>query len=220
MNNRIKLDIISDVVCPWCIVGYKHLEAAIEELGIKDQIDIEWQPFELNADMPEEGEDLRDHVARKYGASREDSDRARSNITKQGAQYGFRFDYFEGMKMVNTLDAHVLLEHAKPLGLQHELKMRLFSAFFTEHKDVSKREVLLNEAEIVGIEREPAELALDNPQLKREIQEVESQWHKIGISGVPTVVFNRESALTGAHPQESFKQALQELMDKSEVTDA
>nr|WP_319554954.1 DsbA family oxidoreductase [uncultured Vibrio sp.] len=212
MNNRIKLDIISDVVCPWCIVGYKHLETAIEELGIKDRIDIEWQPFELNPDITEKGENLRDHVARKYGSSREDSDRARENITKQGAQYGFKFDYFEDMKMVNTLNAHVLLEHAKPLGLQHQLKMRLFSAFFTEHKDVSNREVLLNEAEAVGIERKPAELALDNPQLKREIQEIESQWHQMGISGVPTVVFNRESALTGAHPQESFKQALQQLV--------
>lgn len=213
MSNKIKLDIISDVVCPWCIVGYKHLEAAIEELGIQDRIDIEWQPFELNPDMPAEGEGLREHVARKYGASREDSDRARSNIANQGAEYGFTFDYFEEMKMVNTLDAHVLLEHAKQYGLQHELKMRLFAAFFTEHKDVSNREVLLNEAQSVGLDQQTALLALDNPELKREVRAVESQWHQMGVSSVPTVVFNRESALTGAHPQESFKQVLQELME-------
>jgi predicted DsbA family dithiol-disulfide isomerase len=213
MSNKIKLDIISDVVCPWCIVGYKHLEAAIEELGIQDRIDIEWQPFELNPDMPAEGEGLREHVARKYGASREDSDRARSNIANQGAEYGFTFDYFEEMKMVNTLDAHVLLEHAKQYGFQHELKMRLFAAFFTEHKDVSNREVLLNEAQSVGLDQQTALLALDNPELKREVRAVESQWHQMGVSSVPTVVFNRESALTGAHPQESFKQVLQELME-------
>lgn len=212
MHNRIKLDIISDVVCPWCIVGYKHLAAAIAELGIKDRVDIEWQPFELNPDMPAEGENLRNHVARKYGASRKDSDSARSNIAKQGAEYGFTFDYFEEMKMVNTLDAHVLLEHAKQFGLQTKLKMRLFSAFFTEHKDVSDREVLLNEAHAVGIEKQTAALALNDPELKREILTVESQWQQMGVSSVPTVVFNRESALTGAHPQASYKQVLQELI--------
>jgi predicted DsbA family dithiol-disulfide isomerase len=219
MTKRIKLDIISDVVCPWCIVGYKHLEAAIEELGIQEYIDIEWQPFELNPDMPAEGENLRDHVARKYGASREDSDSARANIASKGAEYGFIFDYFDDMKMVNTLDAHVLLEHAKQFGLQHALKMRLFSAFFTERKDISMREVLLNEAQSVGIDKNSAETALNNPSSQQTVQEVESQWHQMGVSAVPTVVFNRESALTGAHPKESFKHALQELMTQQGVTD-
>ncbi|MGR5167434.1 DsbA family oxidoreductase [Vibrio astriarenae] len=215
MNNTIKLDIISDVVCPWCIVGYKHLEAAIEELGLQDRVDIEWQPFELNPDMPIEGENLRDHVARKYGATREDSDRARASITQHGADYGFKFDYFEDMKMVNTLDAHVLLEYAKDYGLQTELKMRLFSAFFTEHKDVSNREVLLHEAQTVGLEKQGAEQALDDEALKDSIKATETDWHQMGISGVPTVVFNRESAVTGAHPQESYKQILQELMNQA-----
>ncbi|RJG42445.1 DsbA family oxidoreductase [Motilimonas pumila] len=214
MVKRIKLDIISDVVCPWCIVGYKHLEAAIEELGIQGHIDIEWQPFELNPDMPAEGENLRDHVARKYGASPEDSDSARANIASKGAEYGFVFDYFDKMKMVNTLDAHVLLEHAKQFDLQHALKMRLFSAFFTEHKDISKREVLLSEAQSVGIDKLSAEAVLNDPASKQVVQEVESQWHQMGVSAVPTVVFNRESALTGAHPKESFIQVLQELMNQ------
>ena len=213
------IHIISDVVCPWCIVGYKHLEAAIEELGIQEYIDIEWQPFELNPDMPAEGENLRDHVARKYGSSRESSDKARANIASKGAEYGFVFNYFDEMKMVNTLDAHVLLEHAKQFGLQHALKMRLFSAFFTERKDISMREVLLNEAQSVGIDKNSAETALNNPSSQQTVQEVESQWHQMGVSAVPTVVFNRESALTGAHPKESFKQVLQELMTQQGVID-
>lgn len=214
MAKKIKLDIISDVVCPWCVVGYKHLEAAIEELGLQELVEIEWQPFELNPDMPVEGENLRVHVARKYGASREDSDRARAEIAQRGAKYGFKFDYFEEMKMVNTLDAHVLLEYAKSEGLQTELKLRLFSAFFTEHKDVSDREVLLTEAQAVGIDVQGATEALANESFKEEIRSAEAQWHQMGISGVPTVVFNRESAVTGAHPQESYKQILQELIAK------
>lgn len=216
MKNKLKLDIVSDVVCPWCIVGYNHLNAAIEELGIQDQVEIEWQPFELNPDMPAEGEELREHVARKYGASKADSDRARANITEAGAKYGFSFNYYDGMKIVNTFDAHVLLHFAKTIGKQTELKMRLFSAFFSEQKDVSNLAVLLAEAEAVGISLKQAEAALIDNHLRKEVKALETQWINLGIDGVPTVVFNRKSALTGAQPQETFKQVLQEMLQSTE----
>ncbi len=214
MSKTIKLDIISDVVCPWCVIGYKHLEAAIEELAIQDKVEIEWQPFELNPDMPAEGEGLREHIARKYGSSREESDQARANITQHGSQYGFQFDFFEQMNMVNTLDAHVLLDFAHQVGKQTELKLRLFSAYFTEHKDVSDREVLIKEAESVGIAAEHALAALADEQIRERVKGLEAQWQQMGVSGVPTVVFNRTSALTGAQPQETFKQVLTELLEE------
>lgn len=217
MAEKIKLDIISDVVCPWCIVGYKHLEAAIKELDLQDKIEIEWQPFELNPDMPEEGEELRAHVARKYGASRADSDRARDSISKAGANYGFTFDYFDDMKMVNTFDAHILLDLAHELGKQTELKLRLFSAFFTEHKDISKRDVLIKEADAVGITQQQCEIAFTDSKMAIRVKKIESQWQQMGVSGVPTVVFNRQSALTGAQPQETYKQVLQEIISKSKA---
>lgn len=215
MNNKIKLDIISDVVCPWCVVGYKHLEAAINELNLQDKVEIEWQPFELNPDMPAQGEDVREHVARKYGSSREDSDRARANIKKLGAEYGFDFNYFEGIKIVNTFDAHVLLDYAGQVGKQTELKMRLFSAFFTEEKDISKQDVLINEAKAVGITVEQSQKALVDGEIRKRIKALETQWQGMGVSGVPTVVFNRTSALTGAQPKETFKQVLNELTENS-----
>jgi len=211
MKDKIKLDIVSDVVCPWCIVGYKHLEAAIDELGLQDRVEIEWQPFELNPDMPAQGENLRAHVLRKYGATREDSDKARANISGFGAEYGFKFDYFEEMKMVNTRDAHLLLDFAHEHGLQHELKQRLFSAFFTEHKDVSNREVLLDEAKTVGLDSDAAALALGDSERRSHVAKQEVHWQQQGISGVPTVIFNRSSAMTGAHPQSSYKDVLKEL---------
>ncbi len=211
MKDKIKLDIVSDIVCPWCIVGYKHLEAAIDELGLQDRVEIEWQPFELNPDMPAQGENLRAHVLRKYGATREDSDKARANISGFGAEYGFKFDYFEEMKMVNTSDAHSLLDFAHEQGLQHELKQRLFSAFFTEHKDISDHSVLLAEAETVGLNPEQAKLAINDTDRRDAIERLERQWQQQGISGVPTVIFNRSSAMTGAHPQSSYKDVLKEL---------
>ncbi len=216
MNTRIKLDIISDVVCPWCVIGYKHLMQAVKELGIDDQVDIEWQPFELNPDMPQEGENLRAHIARKYGSSKEESEKARVNITEQGAKCGFEFNYFDEMKMVNTLDAHILLDLAHEQGKQTALKLRLFSAFFTEKKDVSNREILLSEAEQVGISRDDALQALSDTSLREKIRSTEAQWHQLGISGVPTVIFNRKTALTGAHPQENYKNVLSELLEEAQ----
>ncbi|MDB2373756.1 DsbA family oxidoreductase [Psychrosphaera haliotis] len=216
MNNKIKLDIISDVVCPWCIIGYKHLEAAIEELNLWDKVEIEWQPFELNPDMPVEGEELKAHVARKYGSSSEDSDNARKNLTKLGADYGFEFDYFNGMKIVNTFDAHLLLDFAHQIGKQTELKMRLFSAFFTERQDVSQRSVLIEEAGKVGITAEQCEVVFADVQTQNKVRALEAQWRQMGVTGVPTVVFNRTSGLTGAQPQATFKQALQDLIAEQE----
>jgi predicted DsbA family dithiol-disulfide isomerase len=211
MSNKIKIDIISDVVCPWCIIGYKHLAAAITELGLQDKVAIEWQPFELNPDMPAEGEELRAHIARKYGSSKEDSDRAREYIRQAGAQYGFNFDYFDGMKIVNTFDAHVLLDYAQQIGKQTELQMRLFTAFFTEHKDIANREVLLQEAEKVGISKQQSITALNDNIIKKRVKSLEAQWQQMGVSSVPTVIFNRSSALTGAQPQETYKQVLIDL---------
>lgn len=212
MADKIKIDIISDVVCPWCIVGYEGLKQAINELGIEDKVDIEWQPFELNPDMPAEGEELRAHVARKYGSSRADSDRARLNIAARGAEFGFKFNYADDMKMVNTFDAHILLNYAKGFGKQTELKMRLFEAFFSEHKDVSDRAVLANELIAVGINPKEAIPLLDNAEARAHITADKNQWLSAGINSVPTVVFNRTSAFNGAHPVESYKQVLNELL--------
>ncbi|MFW8652268.1 DsbA family oxidoreductase [Vibrio diabolicus] len=212
MNNTIKLDIISDVVCPWCIIGYNHLTAAVKQLGIEDRIEIEWQPFELNPDMPAEGENLRDHVARKYGSSAEESNNARIRIASIGAEHDFKFNYFDDMKMVNTFDAHILLDYAKEFGKQTELKLRLFTAFFSEQKDVSDREILKQELISLGLNPEEGMRWLDDAQRRNSIRSTEKQWQKMGISSVPTVIFNREHAVSGAHSVEGYKQILTELM--------
>ncbi|WP_144211495.1 DsbA family oxidoreductase [Shewanella donghaensis] len=212
MSDKIKLDIVSDVVCPWCVVGYKSLQQAINELGIEDKVELEWQPFELNPDMPAEGEELRAHVARKYGSSKEDSDKARENIAQRGAEFDFEFNFGDNMHIVNTFDAHILLDYAKQFNKQTELKLRLFSAYFSEHKDVSDRNVLANELKAVGLNVDEAMTLLDNPEARSHINAEKSQWTAAGISSVPTVVFNRTSALNGAHPVESYKQVLTEIL--------
>ena len=212
MNNKIQLDVISDVVCPWCIVGYKNLEKAIKELGIENKITLQWQPFELNASMPPEGQELSEHVMEKYGSTLAESKQTRIDITQRGKEAGFTFNFFDGMKIVNTRDAHILLEYAHELGKQTDLKLRLFSAVFTEKKDISNREVLLKEAAQVGLEREQAKLRLESKQHREALINQEVQWQQAGVSAVPTVVFNRTSAMSGAQPVAAYKEVLTELL--------
>lgn len=212
MSATIKLDIISDVVCPWCIIGYRRLQQAIDELGIEDKIELEWQPFELNPDMPVEGEGLPEHLSRKYGSTPEEGKRTVDSITALGAELNFKFDFFEGMRIVNTRDAHLLLDLAKERGKQTELKLRLFDAYFNGHKDVSDRQILLEEVEQLGLNREEAQLYLDNDNARQTVESAEAEWQRRGVSSVPTVVFNRTSAVSGAQPVETFKQVLNEIL--------
>ncbi|MEG3756138.1 DsbA family oxidoreductase [Psychromonas arctica] len=212
MSKKIQLDIVSDVVCPWCIIGYKNLQKAIDELGVQEQIELQWQPFELNPNMPTEGQNLREHVAEKYGSSLEESNQARINIAQRGAEVDFTFNFFEEMKIVNTRDAHVLLEYAHEKGKQTEFKLALFSAAFTDQKDVSNRETLLDEIAKIGLNNEEASARLTSSEYTNQVVEHERYWQGLGISAVPTVVFNRQSALSGAQPVEAYKQVITELL--------
>ena len=214
MKTKIKIDIVSDVVCPWCVIGYKNLQTAIDELDIADKVELQWQPFELNPNMPAVGQDLREHVAEKYGSSREESEKSRINIQARGAEVGFQFNFFDEMKIVNTRDAHILLEYAHDFDKQTELKLRLFSATFTDQKDVSNRDNLLNEVAQLGLDVDLAKARLENTHYRDEIVQHERTWQDAGISAVPAVVFNRTSAMSGAQPVEAYKEALMDLLNR------
>ena len=212
MNDNVKVSIISDVVCPWCVIGYKRLEQAIKELGLQDQVEIEWEPFEINPDMPAEGEELAAHTARKYGSTPEESRAFRDQMTELGKEVGFKFDFYEGMRIVNTLDAHILLEYAKEKGLQTELKLRLFNACYNEHKNVSDTSVLMQEVEALGLDADEALAFMKTDEAQTKIKMRESFWQQQGVSGVPAMVFNEIRGLSGAQPVEVYKQVLTELI--------
>ncbi|MDO6853694.1 DsbA family oxidoreductase [Cellulophaga lytica] len=213
MGDKIKIDVVSDVVCPWCAIGYKRLEQAITEMGIQDKIELEWQPFQLNPNMPTNGQDLEEHITEKYGSSPEQQQESQERMTDFGAELGFKFDYFKGMRMANTFDAHVLLEYAKENGKQTQLKMRLMNAFFGERKDVSNRDILKQELETVGLNTSEAFALLDSQDKRTKVKSDEDYWKSLGVNSVPTVVFNRKRALTGAQPVAVYKQVLTELLE-------
>ncbi|MDO6596532.1 DsbA family oxidoreductase [Oceanihabitans sp. 2_MG-2023] len=212
MKEKMKIDIVSDVVCPWCTIGFKRLEKAILDLGLQDQVEIEWQPFELNPNMPSQGQDLQEHITEKYGATLEQQKKSQQQMIEAGEAVGFTFDYFDKMRMANTFEAHILLEYAKYFGKQTELKMRLTTAFFSERKDVSNRNILKQALTDVGLNAEEALSKLDNQEIRKEVKTKEKYWQQLGVSAVPTIVFNRKNAVTGAQPVDVFKQVLSELI--------
>lgn len=219
MKDKIKIDIVSDVVCPWCTVGYKRLEKAISEMGIQDKVEIEWHPFELNPNMPEEGENVQEHIANKYGASKEDQIRSQEHMKEAGAELDFKFDYFEEMRMVNTRDAHILLDYAKEKGKQTELKMRLVESFFSERKDVSNKETLQMALKEVGLNANEAMARLESEEARDRVESKEAYWKNLGVNSVPTIVFNKKSAVTGAQPVAVFKEVFTELIQEASVNE-
>ncbi|PXX24290.1 DsbA family oxidoreductase [Arenibacter sp. ARW7G5Y1] len=214
MADKIKIDIVSDVVCPWCTIGYKRLDKAISDLGIQDQIEIEWHPFELNPNMPKEGQNVQEHLTEKYGSSLEEQRRSQEYMAEAGAELGFTFDYFEEMRMANTFEAHILLEYAKGYGKQTELKMRLTTAFFSERKDVSNRAVLKQALLDIGLNAAEALSKLDNDEARYDLRSKQNYWKNLGVNSVPTIVFNKKSAVTGAQAVDVFKQILSEIIEQ------
>ena len=212
MKEKLKIDIVSDIVCPWCTIGYKRLEKAIIALGIEDQVTIEWQPFELNPNMPAKGQNVTEHISEKYESTLEQQEASKKNMTEVGQELGFKFDYFDEMRMVNTFDAHILLEYASDFNKQSELKMRFTTAFFSERKDVSKRDVLKQALLDVGLNAEEGIAKLDNEIVQKEVRTKQDYWKNLGVNSVPTIVFNRTSAVTGAQPVDTFKQILAKLI--------
>lgn len=216
MTDKIKLDIISDVVCPWCIIGYKRLESVILEMGIEDRVEIEWHPFELNPHMPPQGEEIIGHMSGKYGMTRAVSLQNLKNMAQLGEEAGFKFDFFDGMKMVNTRDVHIMLDYAKSHGLQTQLKLRLFEAFFSERKNISDRHVLAGELRAVGLDVEEGLAFLKDEAVQERIHTQENYWLGMGISSVPTMVLNQSGILRGAQGIDTYKMILNGLMNEQE----
>ncbi len=215
MTDKIKIDIVSDVVCPWCVIGYKRLEQAINDLGVQDKIEIQWQPFELNPDMGIDGENLIKHMNRKYHMNEAAAKLYQEERKKDGAQLGFDYNFYDEMDLVNTRDAHTLIEYAKEFGKQTELQMKLFSAHFSDKKVISNREVLLKEVENLGLDVSEAIKRLDDDLYKDQIQKKEEFWLNQGVSSVPTMIFNQNKLMNGAYPIDSYKQVLVELLKEN-----
>ena len=211
MQPTVKIDIVSDIVCPWCIIGYKRLEKAMQMFEDTVTFDLHWHPFELNPTMPQDGENLRSHLAKKYGTTLEGSIAARQRLTTMGAELGFTFNYYDEMRMVNTFKAHQLLHWAKEYDKQTELHLALFAAYFGEQKSVDDPEVLVAAAATVGLDSDAAREVLDSEQYAREVKTIEAAWMRRGVQAVPAVIFNDQHLISGAQPTAIFQAQIEAL---------
>ncbi|KKC27344.1 DsbA family oxidoreductase [Sphingomonas sp. SRS2] len=213
MPKSIKIDFVSDVSCPWCVVGLRGLEIALERTSDIVRADIRFQPFELNPTMAKEGENVGEHVARKYGSTVEQSLAARAMIRDRAAEVGFAINFTDDSRIYNTFDAHRLLHWAGVEGSGHQqaLKHCLFELYFSEQRDPSDHEVLLEAVADAGLDRAAADEILSSDIYAEEIRQAEHFWQSRGIHSVPAIVINDRYLISGGQPSDAFEKALRNI---------
>ena len=196
---KVTVNMVSDVVCPWCIVGYQRLQEAIKTLD-NIEVDIKFHPFELNPNMPAEGQNLREHIMEKYGISEQQSVENRARLVQAGEELGFAFNFTDDSRMQNTFKAHQLIHFAAQNDLEEAMKLSLFNAYFTDGKDVNDLGVLVELAEAVGLDKSEAEQALKNEKYAQAVREEETTWMQRGIQSVPTFVIGNQGVAGAQEP--------------------
>ncbi|HEX7848486.1 MAG TPA: DsbA family oxidoreductase [Sphingomonas sp.] len=211
MARPIKIDFVSDIACPWCAVGLSGLEEALARTGDLIDARITFQPFELNPDMPPEGEDAVEHITRKYGISAEQAAANRETIRDRAAAVGFDMATLGERRLHNTFDAHRLLHWAELEGRQVALKHVLLAANFTQGLDVSDPDILVAAAEQAGLDGATAREVLSSGRYAQEVRDAERLWQSRGINSVPAIVIDGRYLISGGQPPEAFERALRQI---------
>lgn len=206
----LTIDVISDVVCPWCYIGKKRLDAALAARpAIK--ADIRWRPYQLDPSIPPEGIDRQDYLLRKFGDPQKIV-AMHQRITAQGIEDGITFNFVGIDRSPNTFDAHRLIRWASEVGLADEVVEDLFGTYFTQGRDIGDHAVLLEIAERAGMRREGVTKLLAGTEAREEVTIEILQAQQMGIQGVPCFIFASKVAVQGAHPVETLLQALDETV--------
>ena len=214
MPAAMKIDFVSDISCPWCAIGLNALEQALAEVQGEISAELHFQPFELNPQMPAEGQDIDEHIAQKYGASKEQMAANREQIRRRGEEVGFIFGEGKRSRIYNTFDAHRLLhwaEEEQGESRQRELKHALFEAYFTRGENPGDHAVLLAAVEAVGLDRARAAAILGSDEYAAEVRERERMYLDAGIHSVPAVIINDRHLISGGQPAQVFAQALRQI---------
>jgi predicted DsbA family dithiol-disulfide isomerase len=212
MHKQLTIEIVSDVSCPWCIIGYKSLSQALNKLAPQVSANISWRPFELNPKMPVEGQLLGEHLHEKYGSSKADIDQTTNMITARGAALGFQFNFKDDRRIYNTFNAHRLLYWARQFNQQTELKLALFGLYFSEGGNPGDSEALIKTATKVGLSPNEARKVLESDQFANEVHAEEAKSQDQGINMVPTFIINDKYVITGGMPVEEFVAKLEQIV--------
>ena len=207
----LRIDLVSDVVCPWCAIGLVSLEQALQRTQGAVAAELHFQPFELNPQLPAEGEGIGEHLQRKYGMDPAQLADNQERIRARGAALGFVFDFNARSRIWNTFDAHRLLHWAGIEGGQRALKHALLQAYFSEGRNVSDHATLVDIASDAGFDAERAQAILASDDYAAEVREAERFFTRNGINGVPAVIIERKHLVSGGQPVEVFERALREI---------
>lgn len=207
---ELTINVVSDVVCPWCFVGKRRLEAAIElykqRFPNRPEPVVTWWPFQLNPEMPVAGVDRAVHMAKKFGKAQ--LEQAHQRLAGIGNDVGIPFDFEAAKRQPNTLAAHSLIELAAGHGLQDEMAEALFQAFFVDGADLTNNAVLIDIAVRAGLPGETVEIALANAGMREHVTAQDRQARELGVTGVPFFIFNSRLAVSGAQEPESLLGAM------------
>ena len=219
---RLTIDIWSDVMCPWCLIGWHQLQKGLALVAGEIEAEVRWRPFELNPDMPREGEPQEAHVMRKYQRSRDEAAAGRVQMHRIAKDAGAVLSYTGAdgdaaptAMMWNTFLAHKLLGHALDVGgseVQTRLKLALFKAHFNERRNVSDPAVLLEIAEAAGLDRAASEAALAAPTLSDRVRAEEAHAWDLNISGVPAMLVSGKFLIPGAQEPEVYANSLRRVV--------
>jgi predicted DsbA family dithiol-disulfide isomerase len=218
MKTKIKIDIASDVVCPWCYIGKRRIEKAMIQLTDQFEFEVSYLPFELNPQTPKEGFNQKEYLTKKFG-SEEKYNQITSHVASVAAGEGLKFDFSKQKKSPNTRDAHRILLFAKQEGKQLAAKEAFMKAYFEEGVDLTKKENLLAISEQVGLHPQRIAALLDSDEGLAEVIMSEQANHQRGISGVPYYIINNQYGISGAQSSEVFVQALTQIGNQSVTTE-
>ncbi|MBC55254.1 MAG: hypothetical protein CMQ34_15610 [Gammaproteobacteria bacterium] len=209
--NNMQIDIVSDIACPWCAIGYARLQLAMAQLAPDYAFTVRWHAFELNPTHDGQGEPILPALARKYGRSENEMRDAQANMMAIAKELGVNFDKLQERLTANTFDAHRLVKWADEHGRQTEMKQALFEAYFGKALDVSEQTVLLGCVDDVGLDRAAAKAVLESDQYTSAVRDDEATYQKAGVSSVPAFIINNKYLISGAQEPEVLVKALQDI---------
>ncbi len=217
----MKIDFVSDVACPWCAVGLNALEQALAKVAPEIQATLHFQPFELNPQMPPEGQEIVEHLSQKYGINAEQVKANTENIRQRGAEVGFTFGIGKRSRTYNTFDCHRLLHWAGLQGAaqQRALKHALLKAYFTDGLNPSDHAVLRQAAADAGLDADAAGVVLAGGEYSSEVRQAEAFYQEQGIHSVPSIIINDRHLISGGQPVAVFERALRHIAEE-EATQA
>ena len=211
----MKIEVWSDYVCPFCYIGKRRLEEAIESTGLGDKVEVVFKAFELDPNSPKTSEkSMTEVLAEKYNSSLEEAKNMTGNVVEQAKTVGLAYD-FENLRPANTFDAHRLAKLAEQEGLGDEIAEQLLKSYFVEAKQIGTHEELLKVAEEVGVSAERAKQVLESDEFAAEVKKDIEEAGQIGVQGVPFFVIDRKYAISGAQPAETFANALQKAFEEA-----